>query len=143
MSGAEDGTASRSEPSVAEEHGEYTSLKRSLSRISNAHIEHHASIPVRDGRTFKPSHARLPTIAAANSFALEALRHLPTPILVLGPSKSIILANEAMGRLLGLHRSGGGSKQSLTDGLKGQTLSQIGIDILQDGKVQLLKCVSR
>ena len=72
----------------------------------------------------------------AAELALSALLFLPTPLLVLNSLKTIILANEAMGRPLGL--KGGyddqtGEDISITNTLKGQTLSQMGIDILVDG----------
>ena len=72
-----------------------------------------------------------------------ALQYLPTPILVLSDFKTVILANDAMGLLLGLHRyqhEDGKDVDHLDkdvvvgDLLEGQTLSQIGVDMVQDGQ---------
>jgi hypothetical protein len=67
--------------------------------------------------------------------ALTALQYLPLPVLVLSSAKTIILGNDAMGRLLGidLDLQDGGEALSVTDALQGQTMSQLGIDILQGG----------
>ena len=75
--------------------------------------------------------------------ALTALQYLPTPLLVLSSLKTVILANEAMARLLGLEAGEEGLDDVDGDGdeqetpaaaaLYGQPLSQIGIDLLQDG----------
>ena len=64
----------------------------------------------------------------AAEVALAALQYLPTPLIVLNSLKTIVLANEAMGRLLGLHDT-----DTVGDELKGQSLSQIGIDMISDG----------
>ena len=97
----------------------------------------------------------IPVVPQAAEVALTALKYLPTPLLVLSSRKMVLLANEAMARLLGLDSmdgeegeegEGGGEEeegvvehgedadhtQSL-DRLRGQTLSQIGIDIVEDG----------
>lgn len=83
---------------------------------------------------------RIPKQSTGTEMALAVLQYLPTPILVLSSLKTVILGNEAMGRLLGLDVSGalrneGGSEdKTVTDVLRGQSLSQIGIDMLQDGQ---------
>lgn len=75
--------------------------------------------------------------------ALTALQYLPTPLLVLSSLKTVILANEAMGRLLGLDTDpeldsgdgdGGGQENYAAADLYGKSLSQIGIDLLQDDR---------
>jgi len=76
--------------------------------------------------------------------ALKALQYLPIPLLVLSSFKTIVLANEAMGRLLGLstdgdpaepsHHHGDGEEMSGVDLLLGQSLSQIGVDMIQSGQ---------
>ena len=75
--------------------------------------------------------------------ALKALQYLPIPLLVLSSMKTIVLANEAMGRLLGLstdgdsadlHHLGDGGETSGVDLLLGQSLSQIGVDMIQSGQ---------
>jgi len=70
--------------------------------------------------------------------ALAAISTLPTPLLVLSPLKTVVLANTAMGRLLGILDKGcedsrSATPETVTDILRGQTLSQIGIDMVQDG----------
>lgn len=75
--------------------------------------------------------------------AFAALQYLPTPLLVLSSLKLVVLANEAFGRLLGLDTlqespttAGNDEKEQIlvSDMLRGQSLSQIGIDMVQDGQ---------
>lgn len=68
--------------------------------------------------------------------ALAALQYLPMPVLLLSAFKTVVLANEAMARLLCSVSLGDDSKKcggsaAVTNSLIGQTLSQIGIDMLQ------------
>ena len=115
----------------AEDHEDYTSLKRSLSGISSSHASH-AGRTMMKGPKPPKSDPRLKldiTHPTATEMAFAALRYLPIPVIVLTSLKTIALANDAMGRLLGLHRDAAFA----TDALKGQTLSQIGIDMVQDG----------
>ena len=81
--------------------------------------------------------------------AFTALQYLPMPVLVLSSAKKIVLANEAMGRLLGIdilheHEDNNVGEDVLTqvaarevksaeDMLYGVTLGQLGIDLLQGG----------
>ncbi|KUI70124.1 Two-component system protein A [Cytospora mali] len=71
--------------------------------------------------------------------AFSALQFLPVPVLVLNHLKTVVLANEAMGRLLGIvsdsdeTTNGDGASEPL-ERLKGQSLSQVGIDMSQNGK---------
>jgi hypothetical protein len=66
------------------------------------------------------------------------MQYLPYPLLVLNSLKTLVLANEAMTRLLGIEDRDGDSVSedglTATDRLRGQTLSQLGIDMLQEGR---------
>jgi PAS domain S-box-containing protein len=69
--------------------------------------------------------------------AFSAMQFLPVPLLVLNNLKTIVLANEAMGRLLGLIEESPAcheASSAVSDMLRGKTLSQIGVDMLQDGR---------
>ncbi|KAK8136856.1 hypothetical protein PG984_004796 [Apiospora sp. TS-2023a] len=69
--------------------------------------------------------------------AFSTMQYLPVPLLVLNNLKTVVLANEAMGRLLGMT---GEQADMADDGptaferLRGQTLPQVGVDMLQDGR---------
>jgi len=69
---------------------------------------------------------------------MAALQYLPYPIMVLNNMKTLVMANDAMGRLLGIEDQDGDvasdDGMSVSDKLKGQTLNQLGIDMLQDGR---------
>lgn len=82
---------------------------------------------------------RMPALGGAADMALAAMQYLPMPVLVLSELKTVVLANEAMARLLGIEAGAdqdgfGGAGTSATDILKGRSLSQLGIDMLQDGR---------
>jgi PAS domain S-box-containing protein len=123
----------------------YTSLKRSLSRIANDQqgtSDEHQPLPTtnKSAKNRTDLQIDLPQLPMAAEIALAALQYLPTPIIVLTSLKTILLANEAMGRLLGLENKDeqdigplSSNNHTLTDTLRGQTLSQIGVDIMQDG----------
>ncbi|KAL9031396.1 MAG: hypothetical protein Q9196_000580 [Gyalolechia fulgens] len=89
-----------------------------------------------------PLSVNIPKLPRAADVALTALQYLPMPLLVLSSWKTIILANDAMGRLLGLDTSRNeeppaGRNQvqpEIGDLLRGQSLSQIGVDMLQEGQ---------
>lgn len=69
--------------------------------------------------------------------AFSAMRFLPVPVLVLNSLKTVVIANEAMGRLLGLISETETSNEEssrVLDSLNGQTLSQVGIDMIQNGR---------
>jgi hypothetical protein len=74
--------------------------------------------------------------------ALAALQYLPVPLLVLSSTKTVVLANEAMGRLFGINlqslQDEDGELVSITEVLKGQTIGQLGIEILQHGSPMLI-----
>ena len=69
----------------------------------------------------------------------SAMRHLPVPILVLNNTKTVVYANEAIGSLLGIPRhSRDDNFEDFSDvqmRLRGQTLCQVGVDMLQDGRL--------
>ncbi|VBB72469.1 Putative signal transduction histidine-protein kinase [Podospora comata] len=69
--------------------------------------------------------------------AFSALQFLPVPVLVLDGLKTVALANEAMGRLLGMIPENVGADGDgmvpVVDILRGKTLAQVGIDLVQDG----------
>lgn len=89
-----------------------------------------------------PLSVNIPKVPGAAEAAIAALKYLPTPLLVLSSWKTIVLANDAMGRLLGLdtyHQDpfpddGDQVQPAIGDLLRGQSLSQIGVDMLQDGQ---------
>lgn len=118
------------------DHKDYTSLKRSLSGIRSAHPNHAPGLKVKGSAQPTASRrlkANTPHSQVAE-IAFAALQNLPMPIIVLSSLKTILLANTAMGRLLGLAPDAAAPQQhSVMDVLRGQTLSQIGIDMLQDG----------
>jgi PAS domain S-box-containing protein len=124
----------------------YGSLKSSLLRIANHQQEikeQRPPMPTTNSKSLKnerDSQFNSPQLPMAAEIALAALQYLPTPIVVLTSLKTILLANEAMGRLLGIEDKDqqdsepiSNNSHTVTDMLKGQTLSQIGVDILQDG----------
>ncbi len=133
---------------------EYSTLKKSLSASlrhgpqSSAKDDLSPST-VQDGRRTPapvlgspPLLVNIPKVPGAAEAALAALQYLPTPLLVLSTWKTVVLANEAMGRLLGLdvkqqEESSRDEEQDqipICDILRGQSLSQIGVDMLQDGQ---------
>lgn len=76
-------------------------------------------------------HIDVPQLPQSTEVALATLSTLPTPLLVLSSLKTVILANTAAGRLLGVDQDG--VDTTVTDILRGQTLSQIGIDMVSEG----------
>jgi hypothetical protein len=74
----------------------------------------------------------IPKVPRMAVLALAAIQHLPTPLIVLSSLKTVVLANEAMGRVLGL--ADDEELGFVLDGMRGKTLSQVGIDLLHDGK---------
>ena len=132
----QDGLSDLDQDAFPEE--EYSSLKRSLSRIKNSPPAYFHNA-INQSRSRTPSteglHINLPRLPMASEVALAGLQYLPTPLVVLSSLKTIILANEAMGRLLGLgvYADAEDSDEPVSDVLKGRTLSQIGIDMLSDG----------
>lgn len=136
----------------------YPTLKQSLSAsLTNGfqqeefHPESYFGTQKRDeqaprsNRTSPQTSVSMPKTPSAAETALAALQYLPTPLLVLSNLKTVIIANEAMGRFLGLEgytqgKEGDGNGNTegeaatAQDILQGRTLSQIGIDMLQGGQ---------
>jgi PAS domain-containing protein len=81
-------------------------------------------------------HLRIPGMASPGEIAMAAMQYLPYPLMVLNTMKTIVMANESMGRLLGIGDEGAtrDDEMSVLDRLRGKTLSQMGIDMLQDGR---------
>ncbi|KAF2754205.1 hypothetical protein EJ05DRAFT_494574 [Pseudovirgaria hyperparasitica] len=69
--------------------------------------------------------------------ALTALQYLPIPLLVLSSYKTVILANDAFGKLLGIDlpalAEDGETLLSITEVVRGRKIADLGIDILKDG----------
>jgi hypothetical protein len=64
--------------------------------------------------------------------SLTALQYLPVPLLVLSSLKTVVLANEAMGRLLGIDfESTTLHDSSISEVLLEKSMGELGIDILQ------------
>lgn len=95
----------------------------------------HKSLPAREHRVGPASadglHIDLPHIPMEAEVALAALSNLPTPVLVLSSLKTVLLANAAVKRLFGVDQDDLASPD--IDSLKGQTLSQLGIDMISEG----------
>ncbi|KAF4995857.1 hypothetical protein FGRMN_4814 [Fusarium graminum] len=85
--------------------------------------------------TQSPFRLAMPSMSPGQ-LAFSAMQYLPVPTLVLNNLKTVVLANEAMGRMLGILTEGSDEEDSLPiiERLRGQTLSQVGVDILQDGQ---------
>ena len=77
---------------------------------------------------------QLPSTPGPTTAALTALQYLPIPFLVLSSEKTVVLANEAMGRLLGIDFDSTATVGlSVTDVLQGKNVAELGVDILQNG----------
>jgi hypothetical protein len=75
----------------------------------------------------------------AEMASLTALQYLPVPILVLSSQKTVVLANEAMGRLLDIgFDSTAYHDLSISEVLQDKTMGDLGIDILQNGSPVLI-----
>ena len=93
-------------------------------------------------RISPPASIAIPKLSGGAELALAVLQYMPTPVIVLSNLKTVLLANDAMGLLLGLqnYNAGdtldGGQERDISIGdlLQGQSLSQIGIDMVQDGQ---------
>lgn len=83
-------------------------------------------------------HMGAPLIPSPAEMAMSAMQYLPYPTMILDTSKTLVMANDAMGRLLGTEDTSDDIKNDeyvrLTDRLRGQSLSQLGIDMLQAGR---------
>ncbi|KAJ4016495.1 hypothetical protein NW752_003620 [Fusarium irregulare] len=85
--------------------------------------------------TQSPFRLTMPSMSPGQ-LAFSAMQYLPVPTMVLNNLKTVVLANEAMGRMLGLITDTSEDDDTLStiENLRGQTLSQVGVDILQDGQ---------
>jgi hypothetical protein len=82
-------------------------------------------------------HIHIPGYPSPADLAMSTMQYLPYPLMVLNSLKTLVMANEAMGRLLGIEEDGDITSDNGTtalDRIKGQTLSQMGIDMFQDGR---------
>jgi hypothetical protein len=59
---------------------------------------------------------------------------MPVPLLVLSSAKTVVIANEAMGRLLGIDfESTAFHDLSISEALQDKSMADLGVDILQNG----------
>lgn len=66
--------------------------------------------------------------------SLAAFQYLPIPLIVLSSEKKVVVANEAMGRLLGIDFESTATEGiSVSESLRGQCMGELGIDIIQHG----------
>jgi len=113
--------------------------------LSNHHDHDHDMASNHSGRRSNMS-IDMPPSQTAMDMAFTALQYLPMPIIVLSSTKRIVLANEAMGRILGMDPSyipeDEGTPpltrvptgpRSASDILHGAPMSAMGIDLLQNG----------
>jgi len=89
----------------------------------------------RSANSTSPFRLEMPSITP-DQVAFSALQFLPVPLLVLGGLETVVLANEAMGQLLGMatgvsHEPDG--MLPVMKHLQGQSLSQVGVDLTQGG----------
>ena len=98
------------------------------------------STPLNVGTTcaFEPT-AKVPH---TTEIASATLQYLPIPVIVLSSSKTVVMANDALARLLSPAVAGRvrtednefSAATSEAPPFLGQSLSQIGIDIVEDGE---------
>lgn len=76
----------------------------------------------------------LPSHPSPTVVALATLQYLPIPLLVLTADATVTLANEAMGRLLGIDWSATAAEGlTVAEALMDKSIAELGIDILQNG----------
>ncbi|CAI6331611.1 unnamed protein product [Periconia digitata] len=81
----------------------------------------------------------MPSTPSPTTAALTALQYLPIPMLVLSDQKTVVLANEAMGRLLGIEFECTATDGiTVSDALEGKGMADLGVDILQNGSPLLV-----
>ncbi|KAI4724511.1 hypothetical protein E4T49_07779 [Aureobasidium sp. EXF-10728] len=97
----------------------------------------------RDHSPSSPLSIRIPSGPSMTDTAFTALQYLPMPVLVLSSEKTVVLANEALGRLLGIDLQQqtvpehvGATDQedfmSASDVLGGVPMDNLGMDLLQN-----------
>jgi PAS domain-containing protein len=74
---------------------------------------------------------------SATMASFTALQYLPVPVLVLSAHKTVVLANEAMGRLFGIDFESV-HHLSISEVLQDRTMGDLGVDILQNGSPILI-----
>lgn len=106
-------------------------------RLPSFPYRHSSNKSIPTVRTHPTNHPppTVPLPPSGASLAFTALQFLPTPLMVLSRDKTVVLANEAMGRLLGMepptHTGRPTSQPSITELLYGKCLSELGVNILQ------------
>jgi PAS domain S-box-containing protein len=82
-----------------------------------------------------PFRLAMPSISPGQ-VAFSAMQYLPVPVIILNNLKTVVLANEAMGRMLGIISDDLDDEDvsATMEKLRGQTLPQVGIDMIQDGR---------
>ncbi|KAI0839279.1 hypothetical protein F5Y06DRAFT_286757 [Hypoxylon sp. FL0890] len=94
--------------------------------------------PIKEKRSASSSPLRLTMpFISPGQLAFSAMQFLPVPLLVLNNLKTVVLANEAMGKMLGMVCDSPPPTDDpaiICESLRGQTLPQIGIDMVQDGR---------
>lgn len=106
-------------------------------------LRHGCDEGYRDHSPSSPLSIRIPTSPTITDTAFTAMQYLPMPLLVLSSEKTVVLANEAMGRLLGIDlQQATGSEgtannehedaRSAGDVLGGVPMDQLGMDLLQN-----------
>lgn len=111
------------------------------SRHTNRFLQEHESPLPGKTRAVSASPLKLSGMShmSLENLIFSAMRHLPVPILVLNNSKTVVYANEAIGTLLGIARHARDDNlEDFSDvqmRLRGQTLCQVGVDMLQDGRL--------
>lgn len=97
------------------------------------------------------SSLQLPSAPSATMVALTAMQYLPVPILVLSSEATVMIANEAMGRLLGIDFEATAVEGlTVTEALLGKSMGELGIDIiLENGSpmliswdVRIVRCIT-
>ncbi|KAK0384148.1 hypothetical protein NLU13_8237 [Sarocladium strictum] len=92
------------------------------------------SLSGRRSTSQSPFRLEMPALSPAQ-LAFSAMQYLPVPVMILNNLKTVVQANEAMARMLDLLPEGVEEDPSvILEKLRGQTLSQVGIDMLQDGR---------
>lgn len=81
-------------------------------------------------------HLHIPGMVSPADVAFSAMHYLPYPVIVLNSSKTVVLANEASARLLSVNdgESEAEEDQQPAERYKGQTLAQLGVDMMSDLK---------
>lgn len=111
------------------------------SRHTNRFLQEHGSPLPGKTRAVSASPLKLSGVShlSLEHLIFSAMRHLPVPVLVLNNTKTVVYANEAIGTLLGIARHARDDNfEDFSDvqmRLRGQTLCQVGIDMLQDGRL--------